>query len=85
MVAEVAGEIRGGLLFEHGDLAVDVIDQVAQGLDPHPVGIAEVHLVQEALAPTPNRSLMGTVTPSLAKTAWIWDFRLVRRWTSLPR
>ena len=26
---------------------------------------------------------MGTVTPSFAKTAWIWDLRLVRRWTSL--
>ena len=50
VVAEVAGEIRGGLFFEQGDLAVGVIDQVAQGLDAHPVGLGEVHLVEEDLA-----------------------------------
>jgi hypothetical protein len=55
VVAEVAGEVRGGLLFEHGDLAVDVIDQIAQGLDAQPVGVGQVHLVEENLAAHPEQ------------------------------
>ncbi len=50
VVAEVAGEVWGALLLEHGEFAVDVSDQVAQGLDPHSVGVGQLHLVEEDLA-----------------------------------
>ena len=50
VVAEVTSEVRGGLLFEHGDLTINVLDQVPQGFDTHPIGIAQMHLVEQALS-----------------------------------
>src|SRR5271168_3796255 len=45
LVAEVASERGSDLLFEHGDLAVDKLDQIPQAFHPDEVGIGQGHLV----------------------------------------
>ena len=85
VVAQIAGEDGGDLVLDHLDLAIDVPDELAQGVHPEAVGIAQMHVVEQVPSATPNRSVMGTATPSLASTAWTWALRFVRRWTSLAR
>ena len=59
VVAEVAGEAGGALFFEHGDLVVDRLDQVPQGLDSHPEGVGQVDLFEEHLAAHPEEVTHG--------------------------
>ena len=85
LVAGVAGEALGDVALEHLDLAVVDLDQVPQRLHPQGVGVAQAALVEESPAAAPNRSLIGTRTPSLASTAWTWALSPDRSATSLAR
>jgi len=65
--AQIAGENGGDLSFDHGDLAIEMFDQVTQALHPDAVGVGELDLVEEVLAGDPEQIAHRYVHPLLGE------------------
>src|ERR1035437_6202148 len=69
LVANLAAKLVAHVTLELCDLAVEDLDQVPERLDAGAIGRGEMAGLQHSVPETPNRSVIGTLTPSLAKTA----------------
>ena len=84
-VAGIMGQPTLHQTGEQVDLRVEPFDEPTQRRDPLPVGAGIVTLSYSRFPSTPNRSLIATQIPPLAKTACTWALHWDRIATSLAR
>ena len=84
-IARMAGELVGQGPLERDHLGVIDGDQVPQRPDRASNAGANSNVSSRWLPATPNRSVIGTCTPSLASTACTWALSPERSATSLAR
>ena len=75
----------GDQLGEQLDFEVQGGDHPVQGVDPDRDSVARSAVASSRCPDAPNRSLIGTVIPALARMPWTWHFRFDRSPTSLAR
>lgn len=84
-VAAVASQVGGDDAREAVDVAVVDLDEIQQRRHSQLVGWRQPEGLEQVHAGLPNRSVIGTATPSLTSTACTWAFNPERSATSLAR
>src|SRR6476469_6531683 len=85
LVAGVPAELVGDHDAEPGFVCIQGVDELQQRDHPLHGGGPSGTLARRWRPPTPNRSLTGNNTPSLASTACTWAFSPERTATILAR